>query len=168
MWVASADSQAIGAAYEERGSEQDEHKVGYSSRAEEAQSCEPTGKRNHKERLITLETRLDVFEASLEKLYQDQRRLLGVESSQEEAKSQIDKVESLVDRLTEDTKNSVRHLHEVVMELMAKVALLTRTLNAGGNNTRVAPPQSFRVPEPHCYGGAKDANELKNFLFDIE
>ncbi|RWW84708.1 hypothetical protein BHE74_00006674 [Ensete ventricosum] len=33
--------------------------------------------------------------------------ILGVESSQEEAESQIDRVEFLVDRLTEDTKDSV-------------------------------------------------------------
>ncbi|RRT84227.1 hypothetical protein B296_00000127 [Ensete ventricosum] len=95
--------------------------IGYSPRAEEAQSGAPTGKRSHKERLSTVETCLDVLEASLEELYQGQGRLLGVESSQEEAESQIDRVESLVDRLTEDTKDSVRHLHEVVAELTAKV-----------------------------------------------
>ncbi|RZR93464.1 hypothetical protein BHM03_00021943 [Ensete ventricosum] len=66
---------------------------------------------------------------------QDKREV----SSQEEAESRIDRVESLVDRLTEDTKDSVRHLHEVVAELTAKVTLLPRTLNAGGNNTRAAP-----------------------------
>ncbi|RRT35820.1 hypothetical protein B296_00049901 [Ensete ventricosum] len=64
------------------------------------------GKRSHKERLSTMETRLDVREATLEELYQGQGRLLGVESSQEEAESRIDRVESLVDRLTEDTKDS--------------------------------------------------------------
>ncbi|RWW89035.1 hypothetical protein BHE74_00002070 [Ensete ventricosum] len=58
------------------------------------------------ERLTMTETCLDVFEASLEELYQVQRRLLGVESS-EEAESRIDKIESLVNRLTEDTKDSV-------------------------------------------------------------
>ncbi|RZR80290.1 hypothetical protein BHM03_00006285, partial [Ensete ventricosum] len=142
-------SQTAGAAHEERDSEHDEREVGYSSRAEEAQSGAPTGKRSHKERLSTMETRIDVLEASLEELYQGQGRLLGVESSQEEAESRIDKVESLVDRLTEDTKDFVRHLHEVVAELTAKVTLLTRTLNAGGNNTRTAPPQSFRAPEPY-------------------
>ncbi|RWW42785.1 hypothetical protein BHE74_00051630, partial [Ensete ventricosum] len=94
--------------------------VGYSPRAEEAQSGAPTGKRSHKERLTMMETRLDVLEASLEELYQGQGRILGVESSQEEAESRIDRVESLVDRLTEDTKDSVRHLHEVVAELTAK------------------------------------------------
>ncbi|RZS00289.1 hypothetical protein BHM03_00029922, partial [Ensete ventricosum] len=87
---------------------------------EEAQFGAPTGKRSHKESFIMVETHLNVLEASLEELYQGQRRLLGVESSQEEAKSRIDKVESLVDRLTEDTKDSVQHLHEVVAELMSK------------------------------------------------
>ncbi|RZS22640.1 hypothetical protein BHM03_00055441, partial [Ensete ventricosum] len=94
--------------------------IGYSPRAEEAQSGAPTGKRSHKEKLSTVETRLDVLEASLEELYQGQGRLLGVESSQEEAESRINRVESLVDRLTEDTKDSVRHLHKVVAELTTK------------------------------------------------
>ncbi|RWV83471.1 hypothetical protein GW17_00054911, partial [Ensete ventricosum] len=70
-------SQTVGAAHEERGSEQDEREVGYSPRVEEAPSGAPTGKKSHKERLTTAETRLDVLEASLEELYQGQRRLLG-------------------------------------------------------------------------------------------
>ncbi|RWW47607.1 hypothetical protein BHE74_00046387 [Ensete ventricosum] len=114
-------SQAAGAAHEERSSEQDEREVGYSPRAEKTQSGAPTGKRSHKERLTIAETRLDVLEASVEELYQGQRRLLGVESSQEEAEFQINRVESLVDRLTEDTKGSVQHLHEVVAELTSKL-----------------------------------------------
>ncbi|RRT69245.1 hypothetical protein B296_00009754 [Ensete ventricosum] len=119
-------TQAAEAAHEEHGSKQDEREVGYSPRAEEAQSSAPTGKRSYKERLITVETRLDVLEASLEELYQGQGRILGIESSQEEAESQINKVESLVDRLTEDTKDFVRHLHEVMAELTAKVTVSLR------------------------------------------
>ncbi|RRT62353.1 hypothetical protein B296_00021234 [Ensete ventricosum] len=84
---------ANSAAHGERGSEQDQRKVGYSPRAEEA----PTGKKSHKERLTMAETRLDVLEASFEELYQGQQRLIGVESSQEEAKSQIKRIESLVE-----------------------------------------------------------------------
>ncbi|RZR75472.1 hypothetical protein BHM03_00058731, partial [Ensete ventricosum] len=114
-------SQTMGAAHEEHYSEQDKHEVGYSPRGEEAPSGAPTRKKSHKERIITAETRLDVLEASVEELYQGQQRLLGVESLQEEAESQIEKVESLIDQLTEDTKDSVQHLHEVVAELTAKV-----------------------------------------------
>ncbi|RRT58585.1 hypothetical protein B296_00022405 [Ensete ventricosum] len=77
---------------------------------------------------------------NVEELYQGQERLLGVESSYEEAESQIEKVESLIDQLTEDTKDSIRHLHEVVAKLTVKVKVLTRTLDAGGNNTRAMPP----------------------------
>ncbi|RRT34722.1 hypothetical protein B296_00052783 [Ensete ventricosum] len=90
-------SQTAGAAHEERGSEHDECEVWYSPRAKEAQSDAPIGKKSHKERLSTVETRLDVLKLSLEELYQGQGRLLGVESSQEEAESRINKVESLVD-----------------------------------------------------------------------
>ncbi|RWW36824.1 hypothetical protein BHE74_00058116 [Ensete ventricosum] len=100
-------SQTTGAAHEEHGSEHDEREVRYSPLVEEAQSGAPTGKRSHNERFSIVETRLDVLEASLEELYQGQGRLLGVESSQEEAESRIDRVESLVNRLTEDTKDSV-------------------------------------------------------------
>ncbi|RZR90937.1 hypothetical protein BHM03_00018958 [Ensete ventricosum] len=119
-------SQANEATHVEHGSEQDEHEVRYSPRAEEAQSGAPTRKRSHKERLIMVETRFDVLEASLEELYQGQGRILGVESSYEEAESRIDRVESLVNRLMEDTKDSVRHLHEVVAELIAKGTLPIR------------------------------------------
>ncbi|RZS21110.1 hypothetical protein BHM03_00053696 [Ensete ventricosum] len=78
---------AVGAAHEERDNKQDKRDVGYSLQAEEAQSRVPTGKRSHKERLTMAEIRLDVLEASLEELYQGQRRLLGVESWQEETES---------------------------------------------------------------------------------
>ena len=81
-------SHAGGTALEDHSSEHDEREVGYSLRAEEAQSRVPTGKKSHKERLTAAETRLDVLEANLEELYQDQRRLLGVENSQEEANSE--------------------------------------------------------------------------------
>ncbi|RZS24536.1 hypothetical protein BHM03_00057614, partial [Ensete ventricosum] len=114
-------SQTAGVAYEECDSEQDEREVGYSPRGEEAPSGAPTGKKGHRERFTMAETRLDVLEASVEELYQGQGRLLGVESSQEEAEARIEKVESLIDQLAEDTKDFVRHLHEVVTELTAKV-----------------------------------------------
>ncbi|RWW07516.1 hypothetical protein GW17_00029102 [Ensete ventricosum] len=70
-------SQTVGAAHEERGSEQDEREFGYSPRVEEAPSGAPTGKKSHKERLTTAETRLDVLEVSLEKLYQASEGYLG-------------------------------------------------------------------------------------------
>ncbi|RRT38871.1 hypothetical protein B296_00049535 [Ensete ventricosum] len=150
-------SQVVRAAHEERATEQDERGVRYSLRAKKAQSRAPTKKRSYKEILTMSETHIDILEASLEELYQGQRRLLGVESSQEEFESWIDKVESLVDQLMEDTKDFVEHMHEVVTELTSRVSFLIRTFNVGGSNTRVAPPQNLRAPEPHCYGDAKDA-----------
>ncbi|RRT46094.1 hypothetical protein B296_00038367 [Ensete ventricosum] len=104
-------SQAVEAAHEKRDNKQDEREVGYSPRVEEAQSGAPIGKRSHKERLTTVETHLNVLETSLEELYQGKRRLPRVESSHEEAESRIDRVESLVDRMT---------LHEIVAELTSK------------------------------------------------
>ncbi|RZS26907.1 hypothetical protein BHM03_00060327, partial [Ensete ventricosum] len=114
-------SQTAGAAYEERDSEQGEREVGYSPRGEEAPSGAPTGKKGYRERLTMVETRLDVLEASVKELYQGQGRLLGVESSQEEAEARTEKVESLIDQLTENIKDSVRHLHGVMAEHMATV-----------------------------------------------
>ncbi|RRT49242.1 hypothetical protein B296_00049708 [Ensete ventricosum] len=60
----------VGTAHKERGNEQDEQEVGYSQRAEEAQSGVSTEKRSHKERLIIAETHLDLLKASLKELYQ--------------------------------------------------------------------------------------------------
>ncbi|RRT37681.1 hypothetical protein B296_00050694 [Ensete ventricosum] len=86
---------------------QPKQEIGYSPRAEEVQFGVPIEKRSHNKRLTMAKTRLNVLEASLEELYQGQRRLLGVESSQEEAESRINKVKSLVDQLTKDTKDYV-------------------------------------------------------------
>ncbi|KAK3032654.1 hypothetical protein RJ639_034920 [Escallonia herrerae] len=52
-------------------------------------------------------------------------------------------------------------------ELQDRVELLSRTVvntPAGGAEHSSRP----RVPEPKSYGGARDAKELENFLFDIE
>ncbi|RWV78789.1 hypothetical protein BHE74_00014225 [Ensete ventricosum] len=61
-------------------------------------------RRRHLERLTMAENHHDVLKAGLEELYQGQRRLLRVESLHEEAESRIEKVESLINRLIEDTK----------------------------------------------------------------
>ena len=108
-----------------------------------------------------MEIHLDVLEASLEELYQGQQKLLRVDNSQEETESRIDKVEFQVDRLTKDTKDSVQHLHKVMVEFMSKIMLLIRTLNARGNNTCIALPQSLRAPEPHCYRVARNARSSR-------
>ncbi|RRT75661.1 hypothetical protein B296_00031023 [Ensete ventricosum] len=65
-------SQTAEATHEERDSEHDKREVRYSPRADEAQSGASTGKRSHKERLSSVETRLDVLKASFEELYQCQ------------------------------------------------------------------------------------------------
>ncbi|RRT79315.1 hypothetical protein B296_00006148 [Ensete ventricosum] len=88
-------------------------------------------KKSHIERLTTVKIRLNVLEASLEELYHGQKRLLGVESSQEEVESQIKKVKSLVDRLMEDTKDSVQHLHEVRGIANSKDSILMQGLVHG-------------------------------------
>ncbi|RWW50784.1 hypothetical protein BHE74_00042929 [Ensete ventricosum] len=62
-------SQTVGATHEERDSEQDECEARYSPRVEEAPFGALTEKKSHKERLTTVETCLDVLEASLEELY---------------------------------------------------------------------------------------------------
>ncbi|RWW04555.1 hypothetical protein GW17_00032211 [Ensete ventricosum] len=129
-WAVSSNSlESYWSAHKECGREQDEREVGYSLRLEKTQSGTPTRKRSHKVRFTMVKTYLDILEASLEELYQGQRRLLGVESSQEEDESQIDKVETLVDRLTEDTEDSVQYLHEVGVELTSKE--LTRRFTEG-------------------------------------
>ena len=54
------------------------------------------------------------------------------------------------------------------MDVKAQVRVLNRAI--GNKGTSQGGPEYRRmwVPEPHSYGGAQDAKELENFLFDME
>ena len=43
----------------------------------------------------------------------------------------------------------------------------TRSVSSGHVVTHLV-GFALRAPELHCYGGARDAKELENFLFDME
>ncbi|KAK3034552.1 hypothetical protein RJ639_033798 [Escallonia herrerae] len=94
--------------------------------------------------------RLDALEVNLEAT--DNTRY--AESMEWEGKFQ-----ELQDRVEHHTRHSG--------ELQDRVELLSRAVvntPAGGAEHSSRP----RVPEPKSYGGARDAKELENFLFDIE
>ncbi|XP_072980653.1 uncharacterized protein [Typha angustifolia] len=71
--------------------------------------------------------------------------------------------------LRDNTKEAVQHLKEQLVDLSARVTVLTRAMStvqpaghAEGHSGRV------RVSELCCYKGVRDAKELENFLFDVE
>ncbi|KAK3037628.1 hypothetical protein RJ639_030405 [Escallonia herrerae] len=103
--------------------------------------------------------RLDALEVNLEAT--DNTRY--AESMEWEGKFQ-----ELQDRVEHHTRHSGGIDWEFkFQELQDRVELLSRAVvntPAGGAEHSSRP----RVPEPKSYGGARDAKELENFLFDIE
>lgn len=68
--------------------------------------------------------------------------------------------------LTEDFRATVEAPRTEMGELTTKVNLLVRAVGTTpAATTEVA---KVRIPEPRAYGGARDAKELENFLFDME
>ncbi|KAK3006498.1 hypothetical protein RJ639_017037 [Escallonia herrerae] len=103
--------------------------------------------------------RLDALEVNLEAT--DNTRY--VESMEWEGKFQ-----ELQDRVEHHARHSEGiDWESKFQELQDRVELLSRAVvntPAGGAEHSLRP----RVPEPKSYGGARDAKELENFLFDIE
>ncbi|RZR82136.1 hypothetical protein BHM03_00008490 [Ensete ventricosum] len=84
----------VGGTYEERDSEQDKREVGYSPRAKDTQYGAPTGKRSHKESLQWRKPASMFLKRAWRNSTKANEGSFGIESSQEEAESRIDKVES--------------------------------------------------------------------------
>ncbi|RWV96729.1 hypothetical protein GW17_00040538 [Ensete ventricosum] len=84
----------VGGTYEERDSEQDKREVGYSPRAKDTQYEVPTGKRSHKESLQWRKPASMFLKRAWRNSTKANEGSFGIESSQEEAESRIDKVES--------------------------------------------------------------------------
>ena len=118
--------------------------------------------RSHKERISAVEVQLSQIDESMVHLFSLGDRVANLELSQEQL------VET-VDNLGDNTQESVKHLQEQLNDLAARVAVLTRAVGAMPTpNPGEGGAGRMRAPEPRSYGGARDAKELENFLFDIE
>ncbi|XP_060673257.1 uncharacterized protein LOC125420382 [Ziziphus jujuba] len=80
----------------------------------------------------------------------------------------IERLMSTVNELTEDFRATVEALKIEMGQINTKLAIIMRAVEnrpavpMGGDYGRM------KVPEPRAYGGARDAKELENFLFDME
>ncbi|KAF2302245.1 hypothetical protein GH714_033861 [Hevea brasiliensis] len=71
-----------------------------------------------------------------------------------------------VDDMKEDVRETVKMIQGELHELEGKVSLLIRaTSNPIMGSYEVG---NAKIPEPKAFGGARDAKEVDNFLFDIE
>ena len=74
-----------------------------------------------------------------------------------------------INDVVNDCCSSVKTIKHEVRELSAKLSLTTRVM---GNQPVIMPRgiefTRAKVPKPKHYGGALDAKEVKNFLFDME
>ncbi|KAF2282493.1 hypothetical protein GH714_044032 [Hevea brasiliensis] len=71
-----------------------------------------------------------------------------------------------VDDIKEDVRETVKIIQGDLHELEGKVRLLIRA--ASNPITGSYEVGNTKIPEPKAFGGARDAKEVDNFLFDIE
>ncbi|KAK2998230.1 hypothetical protein RJ639_022604 [Escallonia herrerae] len=109
--------------------------------------------------------RIDALEAQIHDMFKSDQDAPGI---LKQFSLRLDALEELQDRV----EHRARHSEGIdweskFQELQDRVELLSRAVvntPAGGAEYSSRP----RVPEPKSYGGARDAKELENFLFDIE
>lgn len=114
----------------------------------------PTGMPTQRERIEALEAQVagvDGFNATLALL---EERVVILEEAREQTQGQ-------------GWEHAIAEMRLQLEELTGRVNLLTRAMGntpTGGFYDASKP----RVPEPRSYGGAREAKELDNFLFDME
>ena len=64
--------------------------------------------------------------------------------------------------------DTVRDLRAELANVKAQIRVLNRAIGNQGPGQGGPEYGRMRVPEPRSYGGARDAKELENFLFDME
>ena len=88
-------------------------------------------------------------------------------ASNEQLGAMNDALETLhvtVETMAEDVRATIEAFKKELVEMNAK---LNTTMLAVGKQP-VTDYRKVKVPEPQSYGGARDAKELENFLFDME
>ena len=61
-----------------------------------------------------------------------------------------------------------KEFEERTRSLEGEIVLLKRAVVQGTPSTSDLPPAKVRVPEPKPFGGARNAKDLENFLWDME
>ena len=78
-------------------------------------------------------------------------------------------LEEALNDLVENCRGSVEAMKDEMLEMNTKLNL---TMRAVGSQPATGPIGMeygrVKVPEPRPYGGARDAKDLENFLFDME
>ncbi|KAK2996783.1 hypothetical protein RJ639_026464 [Escallonia herrerae] len=109
--------------------------------------------------------RIDALEAQIHDMFKSDQDAPGI---LKQFSLRLDALKELQDRVEHHTRHSGGiDWESKFQELQDRVELLSRAVvntPAGGAEHSSRP----RVPEPKSYGGARDAKELENFLFDVE
>ena len=72
-----------------------------------------------------------------------------------------------IDALKTDLQALMAEYQDAVQFMGAKISILKKVM-AQSPSTVSGTPQKVRVPEPKGFGGARNAKELENFLWDME
>ena len=72
-----------------------------------------------------------------------------------------------IDALKTDLQALMAEYQDAVQSMGAEISILKKAV-AQSPSTVLGPPQKVRVTKPKGFGGARNAKELENFLWDME
>ena len=76
--------------------------------------------------------------------------------------------EERMDTLCDKVLAMIKEFQERTRSLEGEIVLLKRATVHGTPSTSNPPPAKVRVLEPEPFGGARNAKDLENFLWDME
>uniref|UniRef100_A0A2C9UUU8 Retrotransposon gag domain-containing protein n=1 Tax=Manihot esculenta TaxID=3983 RepID=A0A2C9UUU8_MANES len=77
-----------------------------------------------------------------------------------------DGAKETIDTINDNVKEMMNTFQGKLEELDARVNTIMKV--TGSNDMKTCGAERIKVPEPKAFGGARDAKEVDNFLFDME
>ena len=94
--------------------------------------------------------------------------VLLLDSQRESMKTREKAVEEWMESFHDRMRTMTEDFEERIRSLEEEIVLLKRAVVQGTPAAADPPPAKVRVPEPKTFGGARNAKDLENFLWDME
>lgn len=114
----------------------------------------------------TNKERMTDLESEVQRLGEALGQLPNVVARVHDVEHRVAYVHGMVNDLKDDFLRAVDSMHDELKELHTKFDVVVSLCGNGSHTFGGA--RRTRVPEPHSFGGMRDAKELENFIFDME
>ena len=94
--------------------------------------------------------------------------VLLLDSQRESMETREKAVEEWMESLHDRMRAMTEEFEEQIRYLEGEIVLLKQAVVQGTPAAADPPPAKVRVPEPKPFGGARNAKDLENFLWDME